>query len=103
MQMWEDPANHLGGKWVIIFRNSPHLLDVAWANLTMGLVGDIIDPDDTVCGIVASNKPRGNRIQIWTRGREDVEALNGLGKRCLEMMGLEKGEEDSISLEYQVS
>jgi translation initiation factor 4E len=101
--MWEDPANQMGGKWVVLFRQAAHLLDIAWANLTMALVGQVLDPDDRICGIVASNRPRGNRLQIWTRGREDVEGLNDMGKRCLEMMGIEPGEMEQISFEYQVS
>ena len=64
--MWEDPANATvrfrlvfpimttnasadslqGGKWVVLFRSAPHLLDASWANLTMALVGEILDPDD---------------------------------------------------------
>lgn len=101
--MWEDPANHDGGKWVLLFRHSAHLLDIAWENLIMALIGNILDPDDKICGIVASNRPRANRLQIWTRGKDDVESLNELGKRCLEMMGIEPGEMEQVSLEYQVS
>lgn len=101
--MWEDPANHAGGKWVILFRQCPHLFDIAWANLTMGLIGQMLDAEDGVCGIVASNKPRAHRLQIWTRDRENVEILNVLGQRILDMMKVEKSEMEGISFEYQVS
>lgn len=102
-QMWEDPANSNGGKWVILFRQASHLLDLAWANLTMALIGQILDPDDIVCGIVASNRPKVDRLQVWTRGRNDVAALNELGKRCMQLMGVEKDEMEFVSMEFQVS
>lgn len=107
--MWEDPANANGGKWILLFRSSPSapsaVLDTAWANLTMALVGEMLDPEDQVCGIVASNRPKIDRLQIWTRTRDDsfVEKLNALGKRVVEYMALEGREVESMSMEFQVS
>ncbi|WRT69266.1 uncharacterized protein IL334_006250 [Kwoniella shivajii] len=99
--MWEDPANANGGKWVILFRSSPPTLDVAWANLTMALVGEMLDEEDEVCGIVASNRPKIDRIQIWTRSRNDHEKINKLGRKILEVMALEGRDRESMSMEYQ--
>ncbi|WVF65353.1 hypothetical protein IAT40_000079 [Kwoniella sp. CBS 6097] len=99
--MWEDPANANGGKWVILFRNSSTTMDVAWANLTMALVGEILDPEDLVCGVVASNRPKIDRIQIWTRSRDDVEKMNRLGKKIVEVMGLEGRDAECMSMEFQ--
>ncbi|ODN97342.1 translation initiation factor 4E [Cryptococcus wingfieldii CBS 7118] len=99
--MWEDPANANGGKWVVLFRSSPGTMDFAWANLTMALVGEMLDPEDQVCGIVASARPKIDRIQLWTRGRTDQEGLNKLGKRIVEVMALEGRDLESMSMEYQ--
>ncbi|ORY33011.1 translation initiation factor eIF 4e-like domain-containing protein [Naematelia encephala] len=99
--MWEDPANANGGKWIVLFRSAPHLLDIGWANLFMSLIGEILDPSDEVCGIVASTRPKVDRLQVWTRGREDVEALNALGRRIVDCLALERGEVESMSLEFQ--
>ncbi|WVQ81329.1 hypothetical protein IAT38_003452 [Cryptococcus sp. DSM 104549] len=99
--MWEDPANANGGKWVVLFRSSPSTLDVAWANLSMALVGEVLDPEDMVCGIVASCRPKVDRVQVWTRGREDVDGLNKLGKRIVEAMGLEGRDAECMSMEFQ--
>ncbi|OXG94881.1 translation initiation factor 4E [Cryptococcus neoformans A2-102-5] len=99
--MWEDPANANGGKWVILFRSSPGTLDIAWANLTMALIGEILDPENQVCGIVGSTRPKVDRLQVWTRGKDDVEGLNQLGKRIVEIMALEGRDADSMSMEYQ--
>ncbi len=100
--MWEDPANAQGGKWVVLFRSAAPLLDASWANLTMALVGEILDPDDEVCGIVASTRPRIDRIQLWTRGRDDVDRINGIGKRILEAISLEGRNLEAMSMEFQV-
>jgi translation initiation factor 4E len=110
--MWEDPANASGGKWILLFRTNgisnpsvTNVLDIAWANLAMALVGEMLDPEDQVCGVVASSRPKVDRVQIWTRSRDEstVEKLNGLGKRVVECLGLEGREVDSMSMEFQVS
>lgn len=99
--MWEDPANAKGGKWVVLFRSSPSLLDASWANLSMDLVGEILDPDDEVCGVVASTRPKVDRIQVWTRGRDDVDRINGIGRRILEAVCLEGRDVEAMSMEFQ--
>ncbi|GFZ47218.1 hypothetical protein JCM24511_04961 [Saitozyma sp. JCM 24511] len=97
--MWEDPANAHGGKYTLLFR-SPHLLDLAYANLTMALIGDVLDPENEVCGIVASPRPKVDRIQVWTRGRERGR-INEIGRRVWEGMGLEVAERGAASMEFQ--
>jgi translation initiation factor 4E len=119
--MWEDPANAnvcfatqrsidrllimQGGKWVVLLRNAPHLMDFAWANLVMGLIGNTLDPDDAVCGIVASSRPKVDRVQLWTRSRADADAdsLNALGQRIMDCMGLDANDQSAMSIEFQVS
>lgn len=91
-----------GGKWVILIRSSPSLLDIAWANLTMALVGEVLDPEDQVCGVVASNRPKVDRIQVWTRGRDDVDVVNRIGRGILEAMGFDLREMEAVSMEFQV-
>jgi translation initiation factor 4E len=100
--MWEDPANKAGGKWVMFIRGA-QLLDSVWAFLAMALVGDMIDTEDKVCGLVVSARPKMDRIQVWTRTADDVEYLNGLAQRMLDTLGLGPGETENISLEFQVS
>jgi translation initiation factor 4E len=71
----------------------------------MGLIGDILDPDDQVCGIVASSRPKVDRIQLWTRSRsdEDAPSLNALGHRIMECMGFDANDQGSMSIEFQAS
>jgi hypothetical protein len=42
-----------------------------------------------------------DRIQLWTRGKENVEAINALGKKLIKLLDLQ--DEPTIGLEFQVS
>lgn len=99
--MWEDPANANGGKWVLTIKSNPQLLDRCWSWLSMALVGEELDEKDEVCGAVVSLRAKIDRIQLWTRGKEDVESINNLGKKLLKL--LDVSDEQGIGLEFQVS
>lgn len=99
--MWEDEANAHGGKWVLTMKNNPQLLDRCWSWLSMALVGEELDEgDDEICGAVVSLRSKVDRIQLWIRGKEDVEKVNGIGKRLVKMLDVNEG--DGIGLEFQV-
>ena len=87
----------------MLFRSSPPLLDASWANLTMALIGEVLDPYDQVCGIVVSSRPKVDRIQVWTRGKDDVDQINGIGRRIIDALGLEGRYVDAMSMEFQVN
>ncbi|KAJ7595899.1 translation initiation factor eIF 4e-like domain-containing protein [Mycena floridula] len=98
--MWEDPANENGGKWVLTMKNNPVLLDRCWSWLAMALVGQELEgTDDEICGAVVSLRSKVDRIQVWTRGKEEVEKLNGIGKRLVKLLDI--GEGDGVGLEFQ--
>lgn len=99
--MWEDEANANGGKWVLTMKNNPALLDQCWQWLTMALVGEELDEGDEICGAVVSLRSKVDRIQLWTRSKEDVEKVNGIGRKFVKL--LDVSEADSIGLEFQVS
>jgi translation initiation factor 4E len=98
--MWEDPANANGGKWVLTMKNNPELLDRCWAWLAMALVGEELEDGDEICGAVVSLRTKVDRIQLWTRSKEDVEKLNGIGKKMVKL--LDVSDADQIGLEFQV-
>jgi len=98
--MWEDEANANGGKWVLTMKNNPALLDRCWSWLAMALVGEELEEGDEICGAVVSLRSKVDRIQVWTRSKEDVERLNGIGKKLVKL--LDVSEADSIGLEFQV-
>jgi translation initiation factor 4E len=99
--MWEDEANANGGKWVLTMKNNPALLDQSWQWLTMALVGEELDEGDEICGAVVSLRSKVDRIQLWTRSKEDVEKVNGIGRKLVKL--LDVSEADGIGLEFQVS
>ncbi|KAG1731111.1 translation initiation factor eIF 4e-like domain-containing protein [Suillus paluster] len=97
--MWEDPANSKGGKWVLTMKNNPALLDRCWTWLAMALVGEELEEGDEICGAVVSLRSKVDRIQVWTRSKDDVERLNGIGKKLIKL--LDVSEADNIGLEFQ--
>ncbi|KAJ6463268.1 translation initiation factor eIF 4e-like domain-containing protein [Mycena vitilis] len=98
--MWEDEANANGGKWVLTMKNNPALLDRCWNWLAMALVGEELEEgNDLICGAVVSLRSKVDRIQVWTRGKDDVEKLNGIGKKLVKL--LDVSEADGIGLEFQ--
>lgn len=98
--MWEDPANANGGKWVLTMKNNPELLDRCWSWLAMALVGEELEDGDEICGAVVSLRTKVDRIQLWTRSKDDVEKLNSIGKKMVKL--LDVSEADQIGLEFQV-
>jgi len=98
--MWEDEANANGGKWVLTMKNNPQLLDRCWNWLAMALVGEDMDEGDEICGAVVSLRSKVDRIQLWTRSKDDVEKINGIGRKMVKL--LDVSETDSIGFEFQV-
>ena len=98
--MWEDEANANGGKWVLTMKNNPQLLDRCWSWLAMALVGEDLDEGDEICGAVVSLRSKVDRIQLWTRSKEDVEKINGIARKMVKL--LDVSETDGIGLEFQV-
>jgi translation initiation factor 4E len=97
--MWEDEANANGGKWVLTMKNNPALLDRCWQWLAMALVGQDLEDGDEICGVVVSLRSKVDRIQLWTRSKDDIERLNAIGKKLVAK--LDVSEADGIGLEFQ--
>lgn len=98
--MWEDEANANGGKWVLTMKNNPALLDRCWSWLAMALVGEELEDGDDICGAVVSLRSKVDRIQVWTRNKDDIERLNSIGKKFVKLLDI--SEADGIGLEFQV-
>jgi len=97
--MWEDEANANGGKWVLTMKSQPQLLDRCWSWLAMALVGEELEDGDEICGAVVSLRSKVDRIQLWTRSKDDVERVNRIGRKLIKL--LDVSEADSIGLEFQ--
>ena len=87
--MWEDPMNKLGGRLTISLPTN--LLDTCFTTLVLLLVGSIVEIDALptaeshggICGVVASRRSRGDRIEVWLGGPEEpdkawVERVKGV-------------------------
>lgn len=72
----------------------------------LGLVGEQIETstgpqdDDFVCGAIVATRPRGNRIQIWVKEKDNVEKINFLGKRLINV--LEITDHSGVSVDFSV-
>lgn len=51
--------------------------------------------------VVVSLRAKIDRIQLWTREKENVEAINALGKKLIKLLDLQ--DESTIGLEFQVN
>jgi len=85
---------------VLTMKNNPALLDRCWNWLAMALVGEELEDGDEICGAVVSLRTKVDRIQLWTRSKDDVEKLNGIGKKLVKLLDI--SEADQIGLEFQV-
>lgn len=85
---------------MLTMKNNPALLDRCWNWLAMALVGEELEDGDEICGAVVSLRTKVDRIQLWTRSKDDVEKLNGIGKKLVKLLDI--SEADQIGLEFQV-
>ncbi|PWN30292.1 translation initiation factor eIF4e [Jaminaea rosea] len=99
--MWEDPANANGGKWTISLSRSatnPALLDRSWMWLVLALIGEELDTEDEITGAVFSSRPKANRISLWLRDRGNVERVNSIGRKLVDLLEVEK--EPGVSMDF---
>jgi len=88
--MWEDPENEHGGKWVFTFKNMDKgMIDTAWENTVLGLVGETLDGGNEIAGAVLSRRKAGDRIAVWNKHRESESAILSIGRKLKALMGLD--------------
>ncbi|KAG0225441.1 hypothetical protein BGW42_004432 [Actinomortierella wolfii] len=99
--MWEDPANAKGGRWIAtLLDRNPEMLDKYWLELAYALVGEQLDEDDDICGAVLSRRSKADRLAVWVRDRNNIAAINGIGKRFIKLLDLHK---ERMTLEFQIT
>eukprot|EP00299_Pterocystis_sp_00344_P003471 c14229_g1_i1.p1 GENE.c14229_g1_i1~~c14229_g1_i1.p1 ORF type:complete len:205 (-),score=38.69 c14229_g1_i1:308-892(-) len=94
--MWEDDANKHGGKWVLNLQTDRALLDRYWENLVLALIGETLDDEDEVTGVVLSRRKLGDKIAIWNRHKDNEQVVMKLGRNLRECFQLPP----TIKLEY---
>ncbi|CAG8538432.1 4751_t:CDS:10 [Diversispora eburnea] len=93
--MWEDPAN---ANVNFTVNSQFQVLDRSWEWLVYALVGEELDENDDICGAVMSRRPRGDRIAVWVRDKDNVPVINGIGKRLLKILDLQN---ENIGMDFQ--
>jgi translation initiation factor 4E len=86
--MWEDEANAKGGKWVLMMKDK-NILDSAWENVVLALIGETLDVDNEVCGAVVSRRKAGDRIAVWNRDRDNEPGILSLGRKLKALIGVD--------------
>eukprot|EP00850_Spirogloea_muscicola_P004064 SM000017S02804 [mRNA] locus=s17:383626:385920:- [translate_table: standard] len=71
--LWEDAANHSGGKWIARFRKG--LVGRFWEELVLALVGDQLEQGESVCGAVLSIRTGDDIVSVWNRDASDSQAV----------------------------
>lgn len=76
---WEDVANRSGSELTCRKQMQMEVLDGYWENLVLGMIGEVIDENDEICGCrVVDKSKKGTsktmfRIELWLRsGNADV-------------------------------
>ena len=70
---WEDIANRTGSELSCRKTMTVDILDAYWENLVLGLIGEIVDENDEICGcrVVDKSKKGSNRcyyrLELWLR------------------------------------
>eukprot|EP00035_Acanthoeca_spectabilis_P035021 m.32077 g.32077 ORF g.32077 m.32077 type:complete len:200 (+) comp7005_c0_seq1:902-1501(+) len=82
----ENEANRAGGKWQVITgqKNGPReKLNDVFLDLAMMMVGEQFDGEDNgdICGAVVQNRPKGDRVAIWTSNAANGERVMRIGQK----------------------
>jgi len=67
--MWEDDANHAGGKWIIRLKKG--LASRCWENLILAMLGEQFMVGDEICGAVISARYQEDILSLWNRTAVD--------------------------------
>lgn len=63
--MWEDEANHRGGKWMIRLRKG--MISRFWENVLLAIIGEQFMVGEEICGAVASIRFQEDILAVWNR------------------------------------
>mmetsp|Transcript_26142 Transcript_26142/g.77553 ORF Transcript_26142/g.77553 Transcript_26142/m.77553 type:complete len:201 (-) Transcript_26142:191-793(-) len=67
---WEDKENEYGGCWTASVNKGPNgktQLDAWWLNGVLACIGEQFTHGDEVCGIAVNIRPKGDRLELWTK------------------------------------
>ncbi|KAK2985214.1 hypothetical protein RJ640_010503 [Escallonia rubra] len=82
---WEDPECANGGKWTATSSRKADL-DNMWLETLMALIGEQFDEADEICGVVASVRPRQDKLALWTKNAANEAAQMSIGRKWKEVI-----------------
>lgn len=82
---WEDPQCANGGKWTVISNRKPDL-DNMWLETLMALIGEQFDEGDEICGVVASVRPKQDKLSLWTKNAANEAVQMSIGRKWKEVI-----------------
>eukprot|EP01083_Nonionella_stella_P024595 67822_1 len=95
--MWEDKANDGGGRWHWELKdqrggggNMRERADEYWMYLLMGLIGELVDCDDDICGAVITPRRNEIRFSVWSKNSDKKQIQMEVGKKIRSVLRLEK-------------
>jgi translation initiation factor 4E len=72
---WEDPLNASGSELTAIRAFQLEILDVMWENLVFGLIGEMIEDSEEICGIRVVDQMKkaktSYKIEVWLKTQND--------------------------------
>ena len=78
---WEEPANALGGRWVIEYkRGEEDALNLAYTLTLLALIGEAFSDSEEVMGVVLSIRKGKNKLYVWTKTGSRREEQMRIGK-----------------------
>jgi len=80
-------------------KNSLELLDVYWQSLVVAVIGEVLDDGDEITGVCFARRKQGDRLEVWTRRKDNQAWINQLKKRLLKVV-FEDADQCPFFLEY---
>ncbi|KAG1672566.1 hypothetical protein FOA52_010667 [Chlamydomonas sp. UWO 241] len=98
---WEDPKNEHGGCWTASVNkggNGKSQLDAWWLNGVLACIGEQFSDGDEICGIAVNIRPKGDRLEMWTRTASNEAAQTMIGRQLKQHLDMP----DSMKIGYSV-
>jgi len=90
---WEDPKNANGGCWTAAVplkgqSNTKTQLDAWWLNGVLACIGEQFSEGEEICGIAVNIRPRGDRIELWTKTASNEALQTIIGREIKQFLDI---------------
>ncbi|KAG1674388.1 hypothetical protein FOA52_012914 [Chlamydomonas sp. UWO 241] len=98
---WEDPKCANGGCWAASANKGPNQksqLDTWWMNVVLACIGEQFSDHGEVCGIAVNIRPKGDRVELWTKTASNEAAQTIIGRQLKQFLEIA----DTMRIGYSV-